>query len=158
MDLDKPFRLKQIKKAVFQDLVENWSQVSTLPKNLREQLTKEYPLNELTEEKVLVAKNKQTIKALFKLKDGCKVESVLMRHIGKRITVCLSCQVGCSVGCQFCATGQQGFTRNLSSGEMVDQVLFFARLLKEDKVTNIVFMGMGESFLNYDNVLEAIRI
>jgi len=181
------FRLRQIKKAVFRDLIENWDEISTLPKNLREQLTKECPTNELEEEKTLVSKDNQTIKALFKLKDGCKIESVLMRHGStspsilkssglkgspqvSRITVCVSSQVGCAMGCQFCATGQQGFKRNLSSSEIIDQVLFFARLLKGDevatssspfavaRVTNVVFMGMGEPFLNYENVLEAIKI
>ncbi|MEK9134787.1 MAG: 23S rRNA (adenine(2503)-C(2))-methyltransferase RlmN [Patescibacteria group bacterium] len=148
------FRLKQIKKAVFRELIENWDEISTLPKDLRERLSKECLISELEEEKVLISKDKQTIKALFKLKDGWKIESVLMHHIGERITVCVSSQVGCAMNCQFCATGQQGFKRNLSSGEMVDQVLFFANA----RITNVVFMGMGEPFLNYDNVLEAIRI
>jgi 23S rRNA (adenine2503-C2)-methyltransferase len=176
LEKEPVFRLKQIKKAVFRDLIESWSEISTLPKNLREQLAKECPINELKEEKTLTSKDNQTIKMLFKLVDGCKVESVLMRHIGERITVCVSSQVGCSIGCEFCATGQQGFKRNLSSGEIIDQVLFFARSLKKTKgkvgdevatssspfavarVTNVVFMGMGEPFLNYDNVLEAIKI
>lgn len=198
LEKEPAFRLKQVKKAVFRDLIEGWSEISTLPKNLREQLTKECPINELIEEKTLTSKTEpqakvekrfisstdnQTIKALFKLvEDGCRVESVLMRHGSTsspqafRITVCVSSQVGCSVGCEFCATGQQGFKRNLSSGEITDQVLFFARLLKKTKdkvgdevatssspfavarVTNVVFMGMGEPFLNYDNVLEAIKI
>ena len=170
------FRLKQIKKAVFRELIENWDEISTLPKDLRERLSKECPISELEEEKVLISKDKQTIKALFKLKDGWKIESVLMRHIGERITVCVSSQVGCAIGCEFCATGQQGFKRNLSSGEMVDQVLFFDRTARVGdevcplrglpsssrftavRVTNVVFMGMGEPFLNYDNVLEAIKI
>ncbi len=94
------------------------------------------------------------------VKDGSKIESVLMKHEDGRRTVCVSSQVGCSVGCKFCATGQQGFKRNLTSGEIIEQVLFFARLLKKtkEKVTNVVFMGMGEPFLNYDNVIGAIKI
>lgn len=155
LEKEPAFRLKQIKKAVFSELIENWDEISTLPKNLRERLSKECPISELKEEKVLTSKDKETIKALFKLKDGWKIESVLMRHIGERITVCVSSQVGCAIGCEFCATGQQGFKRNLSSGEIVDQVLFFA---KTARVTNVVFMGMGEPFLNYNNVLEAIKI
>ncbi|MDO8429907.1 MAG: 23S rRNA (adenine(2503)-C(2))-methyltransferase RlmN [bacterium] len=155
----RAFRLKQIKKAVFQDLIENWDQISTLPKNLREQLDKDCPISELKEEKTLTSKDDQATKILFKLNDGSKVESVLMRHLEERITVCVSSQAGCSIGCKFCATGLQGLKRNLSSGEIVDQILFFARLLKKtnEKVSSVVFMGMGEPFLNYDNVLEAIK-
>ena len=83
-----------------------------------------------------------------------------MKHADQRNTVCISSQVGCSVGCQFCATGELGFKRNLSDWEIAEQVLYFARFLKKDgeKVNNVVFMGMGEPFLNYDNVLGAIRI
>ncbi len=165
------FRLKQIKKAVFCELIENWDEATSLPKSLMEKLTQNCPISQLTIEKILNSTDGETTKALFKLVDGCKIESVLMKHIGERITVCVSSQVGCPIGCEFCATGQQGFKRNLSSGEMVDQVLFFARTARvgdevatsssrfaNARVTNVVFMGMGEPFLNYDNVLEAIRI
>jgi 23S rRNA (adenine2503-C2)-methyltransferase len=157
---EPPFRLKQVKKAIFNDLIEDWDEATTLPKNLRQKLSKNCPIQELKTEKVLASKNGQTIKALFGLKDGLKIESVLMRHIDGRRTVCVSSQVGCAMKCSFCVTGQQGFKRNLSSSEIIDQVLFFARFLKKsrEKVTNIVFMGMGEPFLNYNNVLEAIRI
>jgi 23S rRNA (adenine2503-C2)-methyltransferase len=169
------FRLKQVKKAIFFDLIKNWDEAFTLPQNLRQQLSESCPLQELKAEKILTSKDDETLKVLFKLKDynpptalpfasrtgPClKIESVLMKHEDGRRTVCVSCQVGCSIGCKFCATGQQGFKRNLSSSEIIDQVLFFARLLKKskEKVTNVVFMGMGEPFLNYDNVLEAIKI
>jgi len=160
------YRLKQVKKAVFQDLIENWDKATALPRNLRQELSKSYPISEIKAEKILTSKKDETIKVLFKLRDDSRVESVLMRHRDGRRTVCLSSQVGCSVGCQFCATGQQRFKRNLSAGEIIEQVLFFARLLKkpsfaessENKVTNVVFMGMGEPFLNYDNVLEAIKV
>jgi len=169
------FRLKQVKKAVFQDLIENWGEANNLPKNLRQKLAENCPIHDLKAKEILYSKDNQTIKTLFELKDynppttlpfasrkgPClKIESVLMRHIDGRRTVCVSSQVGCSIGCRFCATGQRGFKRNLSSSEIIDQVLFFARLLKKtkEKVTNVVFMGMGEPFLNYDNVLEAIKI
>ena len=153
---------------IFQDLIENWDKATILPQNLRQKLSKNYPIQELKAEKILTSKDGQTIKVLFVLRDGLKIESVLMRHIDGRRTVCVSSQVGCSIGCRFCATGQQGFKRNLSADEIVEQVLFFARFLRTkptedgplstEKVTNIVFMGMGEPFLNYDNVLEAIKI
>jgi len=168
LEKEPAFRLKQVKKVIFQDLIENWDKATILPQNLRQKLSKNYPIQELKAEKILTSKDGQTIKVLFVLRDGLKIESVLMRHIDGRRTVCVSSQVGCSIGCRFCATGQQGFKRNLSADEIVEQVLFFARFLRTkptedgplstEKVTNVVFMGMGEPFLNYDNVLEAIKI
>ena len=155
------YRLVQAKKALFQDLIENWNQAVALPLSLRERLDKECPL-EITA-KTFVAQD--TVKALLTLEDGLKIETVLMRHgstgspQATRNTVCVSSQVGCPLGCSFCATGRMGFKRNLGSPEIVAQVLFFARYLKKlkEKVTNIVFMGMGEPFLNYQNVIGAIR-
>jgi len=168
LEKEPAFRLKQVKKVIFQDLIENWDEATILPQNLRQKLSKNYPIQELKAEKILTSKDGQTIKVLFVLRDDLKIESVLMRHIDGRRTVCVSSQVGCSIGCRFCATGQQGFKRNLSADEIVEQVLFFARFLRTkptedgplstEKVTNVVFMGMGEPFLNYDNVLEAIKI
>ncbi|OGZ19842.1 MAG: 23S rRNA (adenine(2503)-C(2))-methyltransferase [Candidatus Nealsonbacteria bacterium RIFCSPHIGHO2_01_FULL_43_31] len=159
LEQEPAFRLKQIKKAVFNDLIENWDEATTLPLALRKTLQADCPISELEPEKTLTSKDGDTLKILFLTKDGSKIESVLMKHIDERNTVCVSSQVGCSVGCEFCATGELGFKRNLSDSEIVDQVLYFARLLKKegDKVTNVVFMGMGEPFLNYDNVLGAIK-
>jgi len=157
---ESSYRLKQIKKAVFSDLIEDWNQATTFPRNLREKLSESCQIKELKEEKTLISKDKQTVKILFKLKEGSIIESVLMKHIDGRRTVCVSSQIGCKIGCKFCATGQKGFKRDLTTSEIIDQVLFFARLLKKDKenITNIVFMGMGEPFLNYDNVISAIKI
>ena len=154
------FRLKQVKNIIFQDLIESWDKTTILPKNLRQKLSENYPLEIFKTAKIFSSEDNQTIKALLTLKDGLKIESVLMKHKEGRRTVCLSSQVGCSMGCKFCATGQQGFKRNLSISEIINQVLFFARILKKEnkKITNIVFMGMGEPFLNYDNVLSAIKI
>lgn len=152
------YRLKQIKKALFQDLIGDWLKVQTLPLALRERLNKEFPIS--IQGEVLSSKDKDNLKAVIALGDGLKVESVLMRHQDKRNTVCVSCQVGCPLGCLFCATGKLGFKRNLDDWEIVRQVLFFARFLKEQgkRVNSIVFMGMGEPFLNYGNVLSAVRI
>ncbi|HUW21446.1 MAG TPA: 23S rRNA (adenine(2503)-C(2))-methyltransferase RlmN [Candidatus Bathyarchaeia archaeon] len=155
------YRLKQIKQAIFKDLVENWSQVTTLPLSLRAELNQKTPLT--TEGTIFAAQNSQVIKALITLSDGEKIETVLMRYANGRNTVCLSSQVGCSLKCVFCATGKMGFKRNLTSWEIVLQALFFARFLKKNDpnskgVTNVVFMGMGEPFLNYENVLESIRV
>jgi len=152
------YRKKQIKKCLFQDLISDWSQATVLPLNIRGKLNEESPISIKAEK--FIAKNNKSIKAVITLQDEEKIESVLMSYNDNRNTVCISSQVGCSLGCAFCATGREGFTRNLSFSEIIEQVLFFARLLKEEKnkITNIVFMGMGEPFLNYDNVMEAIRI
>jgi len=174
LEQEPGFRIKQAKKAIFQDLVGDWDGITTLPQDLRQKLSKKFPIEELKAEKILTSEDNQTIKVLFELKDGFKIESVLMRHGSKnspqvnRNTVCVSSQVGCAMNCQFCATSQLGFKRNLDAGEIVEQVLYFARLAKRTlssssrfaaaRVTNVVFMGMGEPLLNYENVLEAIRI
>ena len=152
------YRLEQAKKALFHDLIQNWQTAKTLPLSLREELNKEWPIE--ISAKTFVSKDRNTIKAILTLKDGLKIEAVLMRHKNKRNTICVSSQVGCPLNCSFCATGKMGFQRNLETWEIVEQVLFFARYLKKikAKVTNIVFMGMGEPFLNYQNVLGAIRI
>ncbi|MFH1598117.1 MAG: 23S rRNA (adenine(2503)-C(2))-methyltransferase RlmN [Patescibacteria group bacterium] len=154
---EPPFRLKQAQSAIYQNLLENWTEATVFSLPLREKLTAACPLK--IDAQILTANDQQTVKAVLKLADGKQIETVLMKHQTRR-TVCLSCQVGCPLACTFCATGQAGFTRNLTVSEMVAQVLLMARLLKKqgEKVTNLVFMGMGEPFLNYDNVLAAIRI
>ncbi|MFQ6049861.1 MAG: 23S rRNA (adenine(2503)-C(2))-methyltransferase RlmN [Candidatus Paceibacterales bacterium] len=152
------FRLKQVKRVLYRDLIKDWSKATILPLALRQELKEKCKI--AIEAKTFTSKDKRAVKALIALKNGLKVESVLMRHRDKRNTVCVSSQVGCLLGCVFCATGQIGFKRNLGALEIIEQVLFFARYLKKkrDKVTNVVFMGMGEPFLNYENVLSAIRI
>ena len=152
------FRFKQAKAAVLKDLIDDWSSVSSLPLNIREKLKIDCPLEIKAE--IFPSRDLQTEKALIYLSDGEKIETVLMKHQDKRRTVCVSCQVGCPLNCSFCATGKMGFKSNLTVSEILEQVLYFARQLKRknDKVTNIVFMGMGEPFLNYDNVLGAIRL
>ncbi len=152
------YRLKQAKRLLFVDLISDWQEASNLPLGLRERLNQECPIN--INAKVLAAKDKKSFKALITLEDGAKVETVLMRHKEGRETICVSSQVGCPLGCAFCATGNSGFMRNLSKNEILEQVLFWARYLKNNlssRITNIVFMGMGEPFLNYDQVLSAIR-
>ncbi|HEY9854663.1 MAG TPA: 23S rRNA (adenine(2503)-C(2))-methyltransferase RlmN [Stenomitos sp.] len=106
------------------------------------------------------ARDTDTTKGLFTLRDGLEIESVLMRHHGRRNTVCVSSQAGCAYRCAFCATGQAGFNRHLKATEIVDQVLYFNRRLAEagEQVTNVVFMGMGEPFHNYQAVRQAVRI
>lgn len=153
------YRLKQAKEAVFKNLAENWSGVLNFPSQLREKLNKECPL-EIKGEIIQSSEGKGASKAIIILDDGLKIESVLMSHNDGRNTICVSSQAGCPMGCKFCATGAAGFKRNLTVWEIVGQVLFFARFLKKKKerVSNVVFMGMGEPFLNYDNVISAIKI
>lgn len=150
------FRLKQLKKLVFQDLIYNWDQATVLNLELRKKLAKEIPLE--IPYKLVESKDKNTLKAVVFLTDRLSCEAVLMRHKGRN-TVCISSQVGCALNCAFCATGKAGFKRNLTSDEIIDQVLLFTRLLKKEnkKLNNVVFMGMGEPFLNYQAVLEAIK-
>ncbi|MEK7478468.1 MAG: 23S rRNA (adenine(2503)-C(2))-methyltransferase RlmN, partial [Patescibacteria group bacterium] len=145
-------------KSLFQDLINNWQEAIGLPLALREKLDKEFPI-EISAES-FTSKDKNTVKTLITLEDGLEVETVLMRHKDNRNTVCVSSQVGCPMNCSFCATGKMGFKRNLEVWEILEQILFFARYLKDlnEKITNVVFMGMGEPFLNYQNVMTAIRI
>jgi 23S rRNA (adenine2503-C2)-methyltransferase len=152
------FRLAQAKKAVFFDLIENWEKATTLSKDLREKLKKEVPLG--IKGKIFRSKDGRTVKAVIELEDGLAIETVLMKHTDKRNTICVSSQVGCPLGCSFCVTGRGGFKRDLTASEIVEQVLYFARYLKKqnEKVTNVVFMGMGEPFLNWENAKKAIEI
>lgn len=152
------FRVDQVWKALYINLVENPEQISTLSKSLRTRLASTLSFSHFDLVTRMSSKDGMTIKTLFRLPDGKTLESVLMRY-EERNTLCISSQSGCAMGCVFCATGQMGFARNLSSGEIVEQVLFFARELAAigQVVTNIVVMGMGEPFHNYDAVLQAIR-
>lgn len=167
MNLDKLFqsvknepkyRASQVCQIVFRDFAESWHQATNLPKDLRSRLEKEVPL--VIAGQIFGLENADSLKALITFSDGLKVECVLLKHKDERNTVCVSSQVGCSLNCAFCATGKMGFKRNLTKWEMVEQVLFFARFLKKQhqRVSNVVFMGMGEPFLNYENVLGAIRV
>jgi 23S rRNA (adenine2503-C2)-methyltransferase len=132
-------------------------EITTLSKPLRQKLAETFRFTALTPARKLVSSDNQTIKTLFSLPDSRAIEAVLM-YYEERQTLCISTQAGCAMDCVFCATGQMGFKRNLSAGEIVEQVLYYARLLKqEDKVvTNIVVMGMGEPFMNYEATLSAV--
>lgn len=158
------YRARQIWQGLYQNFLNNPEEFSSLPIALREKLTAEFEFDVLTPTLKLDSRDGQTRKTLFQLPDGRKIEAVLMRYDpdtfkGRaRRTLCISTQVGCAMGCTFCATGQMGFSRHLSSGEIVAQVLYYARMLRErgESVTNIVLMGMGEPFHNYDNTMAAI--
>jgi 23S rRNA (adenine2503-C2)-methyltransferase len=187
------FRLKQARQAIFVDLISNWNQATNFPLELREKLNQDCQLE--IEAETLISRQGNSVKALISLEDGLQIETVLLEHGAGRNTVCLSSQVGCALGCLFCATGKVGFKRNLTDAEIVEQAVYFARLLKKEgrqiypvksplkrgaeqfnrvnpvksseagppeaefnRVNNLVFMGMGEPFLNYENVMDAIKI
>lgn len=154
---EKPFRAKQIWAGLYQNLWASPNQFTTLSKSLREKLGDNFVFTHLEVKTTLNSSDGQTTKTLFHLPDGQAIETVLMKY-DKRRTICISTQAGCAMGCVFCATGQMGFKRNLSAGEIIEQVIHFARALRadDDRITNIVVMGMGEPFHNYDATLEAI--
>lgn len=160
LQAEPKYRFAQVNKAVWQDFISSWQEVSNLPKALREKLEEECPLEIRAELDVNKSKNK-SVKALITLLDGEAIETVLIRQKDKRNTVCVSSQVGCPLACEFCATGKLGWRRNLSSEEIVEQVVFWSRYLKaenkNEKVDNIVFMGMGEPFLNYVEFIKAAK-
>lgn len=168
---DEPkYRYAQINKALWQDFVSSWDEISSLPKVLRQKIAAECPL-EIKAEIFKTAGNKKSEKALITLSDGEQIETVLIRQKIKaakgeskdssRNTVCVSSQVGCALACVFCATGNFGFRRNLKAEEIIEQVVFWARYLKkegkDEKIDNVVFMGMGEPFLNYPEFIKAVK-
>jgi 23S rRNA (adenine2503-C2)-methyltransferase len=157
----KPYRLEQIYRAATKERLGDVESITTLPKELRTSL-RDRGIAFSSVEPVVVQRSNdgQTTKGLFRLRDGKEVEAVLMEHHGGRTTICISSQAGCAFACAFCSTGQAGFTRNLDAVEIFDQALFFARELagRGKRVTNVVFMGMGEPFHNYDAVMNAVAL
>ena len=158
LETESKFRIKQAREAIYRNFISDWSEATFFSKDLRDKLNKECPLEIKAD--VLVSKKEDSVKARITLIDGLMIESVLMRHSDGRNTVCVSSQVGCPLGCLFCATGKMGFKRNLTSEEIIEQVVFFDRYLKKENqtVTNVTFMGMGEPLLNYENVWEAVKM
>ncbi|RME38825.1 MAG: 23S rRNA (adenine(2503)-C(2))-methyltransferase RlmN [Thermoflexia bacterium] len=155
---EPPYRARQVWEWLYVHLAQDVSQMTNLPRALRERLAAEVPLHVPRVLATQVSPDGLTRKDLLELADGEAVEVVLMRYERRR-TACISTQVGCPIGCVFCATGQAGFRRNLTAGEIVAQVLHFARVLREEgeRLSNVVLMGMGEPLLNYDATMEAIR-
>jgi 23S rRNA (adenine2503-C2)-methyltransferase len=168
----KGFRAKQLSTHYFERLVESPQEMTDLPKSIRDELVASLLPALLTPVRALTADNGRTIKSVWRLHDGALVESVLMRY-PRRVTICVSSQAGCGMNCPFCATGQEGLTRNMSAAEIVEQVVHAARLLKRGtldvadidadaassplRVSNVVFMGMGEALANYNAAIGAIR-
>ncbi|MEA4812008.1 MAG: 23S rRNA (adenine(2503)-C(2))-methyltransferase RlmN [Anaerolineaceae bacterium] len=151
------FRLKQIHQGLYNKLYASFDEFEAMPKNLRAELASRYTIEPFTVEQTLKSRDVNTEKILFKCRDGALIETVLMRF-ERRNTLCVSTQVGCPMGCVFCATGQMGFQRNLSSGEILGQIIHFQRQhhAAGDAIRNIVYMGMGEPFLNYEQVSKSL--
>jgi 23S rRNA (adenine2503-C2)-methyltransferase len=147
------YRVDQVWRGLYENAAAI-NEMTSLPKGLRSALETQLPLA-LEEVKVSVSDNGETTKFLWKLADGQLIETVLM-HYHDRTTVCVSTQAGCAMACGFCATGQAGFARHLSIGEIVEQVIR-ASQATDNRVSNVVFMGMGEPFANYDRVWGAIE-
>jgi 23S rRNA (adenine2503-C2)-methyltransferase len=167
----KGFRGKQLSTHYFERLVDTPDQMTDLPKGVRDDLVRDLLPTLLTPMVQRTADDGQTVKYAWRLHDGAIVESVLMRY-PNRVTMCISSQAGCGMNCPFCATGQAGLTRNLSTAEIVEQVVYAARALRRGelaggggeeerttplRVSNVVFMGMGEALANYTAAIGAIR-
>ena len=152
------YRADQIWEWLYVHMVGSFDEMTNLPKSLRQQLREQATLEAVEAVQISHTPERQTRKDLLRLRDGETIEAVLMRYKRRR-TACLSTQVGCKMGCPFCATGQMGFRRDLSSGEIVAQALHFARDLEAEgnPLTNVVLMGMGEPLANYKNSIAAIR-
>jgi 23S rRNA (adenine2503-C2)-methyltransferase len=151
----KPFRARQLATHYFEHLTADPAAMTDLPKAGREDLVAALLPSLLTPVRTQTADGGDTVKTLWRLFDGALVESVLMRYPG-RVTLCVSSQAGCGMNCPFCATGQAGLTRNMSTAEIVDQVVAASRSAGQ-RVSNIVFMGMGEPLANYKAVAAALR-
>ncbi len=151
------FRAKQIWRNLYCVLEEDPRRMTDLPSVFREELGRRFDFHPMRLDTQAASADRKTRKFLFLLADGSPVETVLMLY-DRRQTGCLSTQSGCAIGCRFCATGQMGFRRSLTAGEISAQALYLARLLRAEgkPLTNLVLMGMGEPFLNYDATLTAI--
>ena len=156
------YRAEQIYRYIFINRLTDFFSMNLIPAKLRELLNSEFQLSSFINYLSSYSKD-GTIKFLFVLKDGFKIETVLIPENDsndsgkKRITLCISTQIGCNYDCEFCATGKLRFVRNLNVSEIIDQ-LFFAEQISGKKITNIVFMGMGEPLLNYENLTKSISM
>lgn len=151
------YRALQIARWIYQRRVSRFGEMTDLSRHLRERLEGAATLMRLRMAARSEAPNDLTTKFLLDLPDGLAIETVLMSYDDGRRSVCVSTQVGCGMGCAFCATGMAGLVRNLTAGEIVDQVLLI-RGETEERITHVVFMGMGEPLANYDATLRAVRL
>ncbi|EKD93564.1 MAG: YloN [uncultured bacterium] len=155
--LEKSFRWKQIEEAFYKPHFKGWEDVLTLSKSMRETLAAQMPWMSHEEVQVFVSGQKDTYKAILQLADTQRIETVLMANRRGQWTICVSSQVGCAMKCGFCATGKMGLLRNLTVDEIADQYRFWIQYLTlhpelPQRISNVVFMGMGEPLANYENV------
>lgn len=162
-DVEPPYRAKQIAEWLYQKRIESFDAMTNLPQALRDQLATKFAFEKFEQVRVLGSKD-TTQKFLWRLRDGNLIESVLIPaspalygERSDRRTICVSTQVGCAYGCKFCASGLEGFSRNLQASEIVEQLIEVERVSGE-KIDNVVFMGMGEPLANFDNLTRAIHI
>ncbi|NBS41513.1 23S rRNA (adenine(2503)-C(2))-methyltransferase RlmN [bacterium] len=166
------YRLKQIEQAFFVPTIRSWDGVTSLSKEMRAALS-HLPWMTVSATHVMASAKKDTHKALLQLADGQVIESVLMENARGELTICVSSQVGCAMRCGFCATGKMGLKRSLTSDEIIDQYRFWQQFLEDRKdeeglhsefsairprISNVVFMGMGEPLANYENVKTTLNV
>jgi 23S rRNA (adenine2503-C2)-methyltransferase len=156
---EPPYRLKQIRRHATHTSAAEWGELTDLPKALRDALAAAYRWSSVTPVIEQASADGETRKVLLQLHDGHRIETVLMPHHGMRNSVCISTQAGCPMACAFCATGEMGLIRNLTPGEIVDQVRHWQRELaaKGERVSHVVYMGMGEPFNNYESTIGSVR-
>lgn len=154
------YRIAQVKDAIYKRGISSWDEATSLPADLREKLQKDRPLLSFEVTKIVCSSKDKVAKALLTLKDGFRIETVLLKP-QDTWSVCVSSQVGCPLRCSFCSTGKMGFRRDLTDEEITDQVLMWYQYVRKEKlgerISSVVFMGMGEPLLNYVNVVKAAR-
>ena len=154
------FRIAQVKDAIFKRGISSWDEATSLPTDLREKLKQDRPLLSFKVSKIVCSNRDKVAKALLTLKDGYQIETVLLKP-QDTWSVCVSSQVGCPLRCSFCSTGKMGFKRDLTQEEITDQVLMWYQYVHKEKlgerISSVVFMGMGEPLLNYLNVVKAAQ-
>lgn len=156
------FRLRQVEGALFRPEWQNWEDVTVLSRALRASLVEQVAWMSLTKVALLESVKHDTFKAILETEDGKRIETVLMQNARGFWSICVSSQVGCAMACTFCATGKMGFTRSLTADEIVDQYRFWMYFLggRHDlgqRISNVVYMGMGEPLANYENVKASLR-
>jgi 23S rRNA (adenine2503-C2)-methyltransferase len=153
------YRVKQIRRSVARSTASDWSGLTDLPLKLRSELAGSFRWSSVELETEMASADGETRKALLRLHDGHHIETVLMPHHGARNSVCISTQAGCPMACAFCATGEMGMIRDLTTGEIVDQVRHWQRELRarDERVSHVVYMGMGEPLRNYGPVMSSVR-
>lgn len=156
------FRLRQIEKALFQPQVRTWNDMTSLPQSMRDLLTAQVPFSSLSVVGIHESTRKDTFKAIVRVAGDKEIETVLMQNPRGHWTICVSSQVGCAMACTFCATGKMGLTRQLDAEEIIDQYRLWQTFLLDHpelppRISNVVYMGMGEPLANYENVKQSVN-